>query len=1478
MKKVLWKSSLSFALTLAMVLGAMPLPQFTRVARAQEAANIPPFVSGIPGESIDEGRKFAPVKLDKYVTDEDKPEKLKWSVSGNKELKVSISPDRVATIEIPNEYWNGSEDITFYATDTKGAVGSETVNFTVRSVNNPPVVGQIPDQTIVEGQTFEKISLDDYVSDPDHLKSEILWKFDISPIGKNQAEGSLRVEMDSDRVATVMIPDQNWYGSARVQFTATDGENASDSKTANFVVKPKEVDYIDENGEGRTVTDYTVITNNIDTPDENGSINLPGGWYVVRNSTTISDRISVSDTVNLILCDGTTLNVEKGITVGSNATFNIYAQSEEEATMGTLIADAASADFAGIGGERDHANFGTIMINGGKITANGGVSSAGIGGGFQSTGGAITINGGIINAAAKKNSCSAGIGGGCNGYVGSVTLNGGIITATGDDCQNEGAGGAGIGAGAGAGSGTMTITIGSGVKKLVAIRGYHSDCIGKETNAATTVNVVFKDGKTPVTGSSKDAVFYDTGEGTGRQIRTKALNHNVSMSDDLKKNIAVIPEYALAGEKVTMTLGEIVDSSTLKATVGTKDLTLTSAGNHRYTFTMPDGNVTVTATLHTHNISYASTDNIITATCLADHCYLTDSKAALIINKPALTTYGGEEEATATLTGLDTFNAATGLNISADNIRYIGRGNTNYAENTKAPTKAGDYTAKITVGGKTASVNYTIAQKSVKVSGVNGTMRDYVPNDRTVALTGGEVSDKVGNDDVSVDLSAASGTMADANAGTDKTVTVTGVRLVGADADNYMLPVQPEDVTVTINRIAYPGTRIASANVYSGQVTTDATLTLPALPEGAEGYGVASITGDLIGKTPTISGRTLTFSTTSRDAGTTGTITLTVPKSTNYESYSFVVTVTATDKEDAGVVINGGELKNVTYGTADFTLISTVTGAGTGTGVWTWESSEPSVAKIDQDTGKITVKKAGSTTIKAKYESDSTIGEASISLTVEPKILGITWTNTSFTYDGQLHVPAAALVGVVGEDNCTVSVLGAQTNAGNDYTAAASISGTDMGNYTLSDETKNCSFTIEKASHEDTTVSAESKYGLKGSVELAAFMEQGGKPDQLTVTDTKAVLKETPIINGAALHYSFVDDAEKTGESAVVEIWVRDCTNYQDYKIITTLNVAACAHERTEIRNAKVATCIARGYTGDIYCLECEKVIKKGEDIPLDPNNHSYDGGVVTKAPTAQEEGIKTYTCIDCGHTYTEPVEKRKEENPASEEKKEEQPKSLAEGTQLTATREKAEVVVTSKEGETPSVEYKKSTDEIAKSVEIPASVTVDGVSYAVTSVADRAFKDNKKLENVKMGNNITMLGKNTFEGCSKLKSVTLSTNITKIPAGTFKDCKALKSIKLDHVKEIGDGAFENCGSLKSFTIGTKVTRIGKKAFKGTKITTLIVKTSKLTKKTIKGALIKSKVKTIKVKAGNKKQNEAVIKKYKKIFTKKITGKKVTVK
>ncbi len=92
--------------------------------------------------------------------------------------------------------------------------------------------------------------------------------------------------------------------------------------------------------------------------------------------------------------------------------------------------------------------------------------------------------------------------------------------------------------------------------------------------------------------------------------------------------------------------------------------------------------------------------------------------------------------------------------------------------------------------------------------------------------------------------------------------------------------------------------------------------------------------------------------------------------------------------------------------------------------------------------------------------------------------------------------------------------------------------------------------------------------------------------------------------------------------------------------------------------------------------------------------------------------------------------------------------------------------------------------------------------------------------------------------------------------------------------------AIKKAGGSKVTTlvIGKNVKKISRGALKGTKVKTVTVKSKKLRKKNVKGALKGSKVTTIKVKVGSKKVNKTYVKKYKKIFTKKNAGKKVTVK
>lgn len=73
----------------------------------------------------------------------------------------------------------------------------------------------------------------------------------------------------------------------------------------------------------------------------------------------------------------------------------------------------------------------------------------------------------------------------------------------------------------------------------------------------------------------------------------------------------------------------------------------------------------------------------------------------------------------------------------------------------------------------------------------------------------------------------------------------------------------------------------------------------------------------------------------------------------------------------------------------------------------------------------------------------------------------------------------------------------------------------------------------------------------------------------------------------------------------------------------------------TYLVNEKAATCTQNGYTGDIYCKSCDKIISKGNEIPM--GDHISDNNwIQTKAPTCTEQGLEIQKCKDCGKTIAE--------------------------------------------------------------------------------------------------------------------------------------------------------------------------------------------------------------------------------------------------
>lgn len=93
-----------------------------------------------------------------------------------------------------------------------------------------------------------------------------------------------------------------------------------------------------------------------------------------------------------------------------------------------------------------------------------------------------------------------------------------------------------------------------------------------------------------------------------------------------------------------------------------------------------------------------------------------------------------------------------------------------------------------------------------------------------------------------------------------------------------------------------------------------------------------------------------------------------------------------------------------------------------------------------------------------------------------------------------------------------------------------------------------------------------------------------------------------------------------------------------------------------------------------------------------------------------------------------------------------------------------------------------------ATSIKIPDTITVGGIKYKVTKVTAGAFKNNKKIKSVTIGNNVKTLERGAFFKCSNLKKVTIGTGLVTIGNHVFchakKNCTiTINSTKLKTVK-----------------------------------------------------------------------------------------------
>ncbi|EGQ8510500.1 tandem-95 repeat protein [Vibrio parahaemolyticus] len=248
---------------------------------------------------------FASYTIDLNDAFKDSDSALNFSVSGNSNVLVSIE-NGIATIS-PTADWNGSETLTFTATDPSGESVSQTVNFTVASVadivaDKATVVEDTPTIiNVLSNDTFE--STDKVVS------------LDADNGPKN---GSVIVNNDGTVTYT---PDDNYVGKDTFTYVVTSG-GVSESTTVTINVTP--------------VNDAPVAKDDIATTQEDTAVTID----VLPNDTDIDGDTLRIDSASVPSDQGTVEIVDGKLVFTPAENFNGDAEITYTVTDGELTDEA----------------------------------------------------------------------------------------------------------------------------------------------------------------------------------------------------------------------------------------------------------------------------------------------------------------------------------------------------------------------------------------------------------------------------------------------------------------------------------------------------------------------------------------------------------------------------------------------------------------------------------------------------------------------------------------------------------------------------------------------------------------------------------------------------------------------------------------------------------------------------------------------------------------------------------------------------------------------------------------------------------------------------------------------------------------------------------------------------------------------------------------------------------------------------------
>ena len=638
--------------------------------------------------------------------------------------------------------------------------------------------------------------------------------------------------------------------------------------------------------------------------------------------------------------------------------------------------------------------------------------------------------------------------------------------------------------------GTQTITFGTLADRVYGVAAFTIS----STNSASLQNT-FTSNDTSICTIASPTFATNTTSATLTVVNTGTCSITASQAGDTNYNAAtsVTQTFVVTAKTLTISGMTAANKEYDRSTTATLDFSNATLNGVVSGDTVTINNAGATGAFSDKTVATGKTvtaSGVVLGGAQASRYTVTQPSTTANITAKALTVTGitannKEYDGTTAATSLlIKGSAALSGVIGADAVTLSTTSATaTFATKTIASNKAVTI-AGLTISGTDAG-NYTLTQpsttasitaKELTVSGITANNRTYdATNSATAQLVLGSAAlvGKQSGDTVTLSTASATATFADKNVGVGKTVTVAGLTISGADAGNYTLTQPTTTATILAKTLTVSGVT-ANNRVYDSTVSATSQLVL----------GTAALVGKESGDTVTLStaSATATFATKTAETGKTVTVAGLTISGADAGNYTLTqpttsANITARELTVSGITANNRVYDRTVDATSQLVLGSAALVGKQGSDTVTLSTASATATFVNRNVGIGKTVSVAGLTISGADAANYILTQPTTTATILAKTLTVTGiTANNRVYDrtvdatSQLVTTSAALSGIVLGDTPGLNLNGATAEfatktVGTTKTITISgltITGTDAGNYTLTQPTTTANITAKE--------------------------------------------------------------------------------------------------------------------------------------------------------------------------------------------------------------------------------------------------------------------------------------------------------------------------------------------------------------------------------------------------------------------------------